>query len=76
MLVLAPLLTERVADWIGLQRDRVETRYSIREEREIRCLLDAWKDNNCPTTMAIGFRITCGKLLSPSGSPNIGGRTC
>ena len=41
MLVLASLLTERVADWIGLQRDRVETRYSIREEREIRCLLDA-----------------------------------
>ena len=41
MLVLASLLTERVADWIGLQRDRAETRYSIREEREIRCLLDA-----------------------------------
>ena len=41
MLVLASLLTERVADWIGLQRDRAETRYSIREEHEIRCLLDA-----------------------------------
>ena len=26
--------------------------------------------------MAIGFRITCGKLGSLRGSSNIGGRTC